>query len=194
MNHNVTPEIRYTGTKISRAQALGQKPLCIWLTGLSGSGKSTLAVMLDQTLRSYGRHVYVLDGDNIRNGLNKDLGFTTDDRKENIRRVAEVAKLMVDAGLIVIAAFISPFESERLMARNLHAEGDFLEVFVDAPLSICEVRDPKGLYKRARQGNLPEFTGIDSPYEPPSQPDVWIKTSEYSIEQCVEKILSAISK
>lgn len=166
--------------------------MCIWLTGLSGSGKSTLAVCLDQKLRAQGKHVYVLDGDNLRHGLNKDLGFSQADRKENIRRVAEVARLMVDAGLIVIVAFISPFDSERKMARSMYADGEFLEIFVDTSLAVCEERDPKGLYAKARQGKLPDFTGIDSPYEIPSQPDVHIKTVECSIEGCIEKILVAV--
>lgn len=194
MTKNLTYEKRYTGTKEARAQALGQKPMCVWFTGLSGSGKSTLASVLDETLRSQGKHVYVLDGDNVRHGLNNDLGFSADDRKENIRRVAEVARLMVDAGLIVIVAFISPFESERKMARNLFEPDEFYEVFVDASLEACEQRDPKGLYAKAREGKLPEFTGIDSPYEHPKAPDVHVKTAETSINDCVAQILLAMNQ
>jgi bifunctional enzyme CysN/CysC len=146
----------------------------IWFTGLSGSGKSTLANQLEVELYKQGKHTYLLDGDNIRQGLNKDLGFTDADRIENIRRIAEVAKLMMDAGLIVITAFISPFKREREMARQLIEEENFIEVFVDTPLEICEQRDPKGLYKKAREGKLPNFSGISSPYEAPENPDVTI--------------------
>lgn len=192
MPKNLTYENRYTGTKETRAKALGQQPMCIWFTGLSGSGKSTLASVLDKMLRNQGKHVYVLDGDNVRHGLNNDLGFSADDRKENIRRVAEVARLMVDAGLIVIVAFISPFEAERTMARSLFDTDEFYEVFVDASVAECEQRDPKGLYAKARQGKLPEFTGIDSPYEPPRCPEVHVKTAAMSVDDCVAKILAAL--
>lgn len=194
MANNLTYEQRYTGSKEGRAFALGQRPLCIWFTGLSGSGKSTLAAMLDEALRDAGKHVYVLDGDNVRHGLNKDLGFTEADRKENIRRVAEVARLMVDAGLFVIVAFISPFASERAMARSLFEPGEFYEVFIDASLEDCEQRDPKGLYAKARQGKLPDFTGIDSPYEPPQKPEVHVKTAEMSINASFDVILHAINR
>lgn len=189
---NLTYEKCYTGSKEVRGQALGQRPLCIWLTGLSGAGKSTLAAMLDERLRSQGKHVYVLDGDNIRHGLNKDLGFSDADRKENIRRVAEVARLMVDAGLIVIVAFISPFISDRKMARSLFEGGEFWEVFIDAPLQDCERRDPKGLYALARLGKLPDFTGIDSPYEPPQSPEIHVKTAETPINHSLSQILLAL--
>ena len=192
MTSNLTYEKRYTGTKESRANALRQQPMCIWFTGLSGSGKSTLAAMLDEVLRDLGKHVYVLDGDNVRHGLNKDLGFTEADRKENIRRVAEVARLIVDAGLIVIVAFISPFVSEREMARSLFEPDEFFEVFVDASLEECERRDPKGLYAKARQGKLPDFTGIDSPYEPPQFPEIHVKTAETVIDTCLKQIVSAL--
>lgn len=160
-----------------RERLNGQKGKVIWLTGLSGAGKSTLANALDEALYRQGRRAYVLDGDNIRHGLNKDLGFTQADRVENIRRVAEVARLMLDAGLIVITAFISPFRSEREMARALIGNDRFMEVFLDTPLEICELRDPKGLYRKARSGKLPNMTGIDSPYEAPQQPDVRIDHS-----------------
>src|SRR5581483_120403 len=141
----------------------GQRPALVWFTGLSGAGKSTIANMVERKLHHQGRHTYLLDGDNVRHGLNKDLGFTDADRVENIRRIAEVAKILVDAGLIVLVAFISPFASERAMARALLEEGEFLEIFVDAPLALAEERDPKGLYRKARSGALANFTGIDSP-------------------------------
>jgi bifunctional enzyme CysN/CysC len=175
--------------KSARAAALGQKPRCVWLTGLSGAGKSTIANLLEKRLHAQGRHTYVLDGDNVRNGLNRDLGFSAEDRDENIRRVAEVARLMVDAGLIVIVAFISPFRRERSMARGLFASGEFVEVFVDAPLAECERRDPKGLYAKARRGELRDFTGIDSPYEAPLSPEIRVPTSQLTPEQCIEAIL-----
>lgn len=165
-----------------------QTPRCIWFTGLSASGKSTLANRLDRRLHDAGRHTYLLDGDNVRVGLNRDLGFTDADRNENIRRVAEVAKLMVDAGLIVLVAFISPFRAERLLARNLFAEGEFIEVFVDTPLAECESRDPKGLYSKARSGALQNFTGIDSPYEAPESPEIHVRTMGRSIDDCLEEI------
>ncbi len=161
----------------------------IWFTGLSGSGKSTLANAMEQRLYKLGIRTYILDGDNVRQGLNKDLGFTDADRVENIRRIAEVAKLMVDAGLVVMTAFISPFRSERDMARSLFNEGEFIEVFVDTPLAIAEDRDPKGLYRKARRGELPHFTGIDSPYEAPEAPEFDLDTGSLSIEECVEKLL-----
>jgi bifunctional enzyme CysN/CysC len=156
-------------TREARAAMKGQKGRIIWLTGLSGAGKSTIANLVDRRLHALGRHTYLLDGDNVRHGLNRDLGFTEEDRVENIRRVAEVARLMADAGLIVITAFISPFRAERRVARELMPQGEFIEVFVDAPLEVAEARDVKGLYAKARAGQLKNFTGIDSPYEPPEQ-------------------------
>jgi bifunctional enzyme CysN/CysC len=161
----------------------------VWFTGLSGSGKSTLANLLEKRLHTQGRHTYVLDGDNVRHGLNRDLGFTEADRVENIRRVAEVAKLMVDAGLIVIVAFISPFRVEREFARSLFAPGEFVEVFVDAPLEECERRDPKGLYAKARRGEIPAFTGISSPYEPPLQPELRLRPAEYDLDAAVYQLV-----
>ena len=178
--------------KAERARAIGQKPCVLWLTGLSGAGKSTIADRLEQKLRALGKHTYVLDGDNVRHGLNRDLGFTDRDRVENIRRVSEVAKLMVDAGLIVIVSFISPFRSEREMARNLMEEGEFFEIFVDAPLEVCEARDPKGLYVKARRGEIPNFTGIDSPYEAPKAPDLRIDTTRSSAEQAAERVVQLL--
>jgi bifunctional enzyme CysN/CysC len=177
--------------KTARALLKQQRPVVIWLTGLPSSGKSTIANALETRLNSMGRHTYLLDGDNVRRGLNNDLGFTAADRVENIRRVAEVAKLMLDAGLIVICAFISPFRAERAMARRIVAEGEFIEVFVDTPPSIAEQRDPKGLYKRARRGEIKEFTGVDSPYEPPEMPEVRIETTITSPEAAADVILAA---
>jgi bifunctional enzyme CysN/CysC len=174
----------------ARALRKGQEPRVLWFTGLSGAGKSTIASALEKRLFDLGFHTYVLDGDNVRHGLNRDLGFTEADRVENIRRVAEVASLMADAGLIVLVSFISPFRRERQMARSLMKEGEFIEIFVDAPLEVCEARDPKGLYRKARRNELTNFTGIDSPYEPPENAEVTIDTSQLSIEQAVEKLLS----
>lgn len=172
-----------------RANSLGQTPRCLWLTGLSGSGKSTLARALELQLHQNGKHVYVLDGDNVRHGLNRDLGFSSIDREENIRRVAEVAKLMVDAGLIVIVAFISLFRAQRDAARALFDPGAFTEIFVDAPFGACEERDTKGLYAKARLGLLKDFTGLDSPYEPPVSPELHLRTHLFSVEQCMQKIV-----
>ena len=166
-----------TVDRAARAVSLQQTPRCVWFTGLSGSGKSTIANLLEKRLHAQGRHTYILDGDNLRHGLNRDLGFTQADRVENIRRVAEVAKLMVDAGLLVLVSFISPFRAEREMARSLFAPGEFVEVFVNASLAECERRDPKGLYAKARRGELKNFTGIDSPYEAPLAPDVHLQTA-----------------
>ena len=180
-------------TKELREKINGHKGQVLWLTGLSGSGKSTIANALEKELYTQGKKTYILDGDNVRHGLNKDLGFTDKDRIENIRRVAEVAKLMCDAGLIVITAFISPFRSEREMARSLFQENDFKEIYISTPLKVAEKRDPKGLYKKARQGKIPNFTGIDSPYEIPTKPDLEINTSKITIEESVQKILKIIT-
>jgi len=175
--------------KAARARIKGQKPCALWFTGLSGAGKSTIANLLDKRLLAAGKHTYLLDGDNVRHGLNKDLGFTNADRVENIRRVAEVMRLMVDAGLIVMVSFISPFRSERRMARSLVAEGEFIEIFVDTPLAEAERRDTKGLYKKARRGELKHFTGIDSPYEEPERPDIRIDTTAIAPDEAVELIV-----
>jgi bifunctional enzyme CysN/CysC len=175
--------------RAARAAAKQQTPCVLWLTGLSGAGKSTIANLVERRLHALGCHTYLLDGDNVRHGLNKDLGFTDEDRVENIRRVAEVAKLMVDAGLIVLVAFISPFASERRMARSLMGEGEFVEVFVDTPLEIAEARDPKGLYRKARAGELKNFTGIDSPYEPPEHPELRVVTTGDAPEQSAQAVV-----
>jgi bifunctional enzyme CysN/CysC len=178
--------------KKARASMKQQKPCVVWLTGLSGAGKSTIAGTVERKLHARGRHTYLLDGDSIRRGLNKDLGFTDADRVENIRRVAEVASLMVDAGLIVITSFISPFQSGRRMARELLEEHEFIEVFVDAPLAVAEARDPNHLYERARRGELPDFTGIDSPYERPEAPDLHIDTTRTPADEAGELILGEL--
>lgn len=188
---NINPRA-YTVNAKARGDQKGQRGLCVWMTGLSGSGKSTLANALDDKLFDAGRHTYVIDGDNLRRGLNRDLGFTVEDRIENVRRIAEVARLFVDAGLIVIVAVISPFQSERESARDLFPENGFLEVFVDAPLDVCETRDPKGLYAKMRAGNITNFTGVSSPYEPPAKPDVHVKTAELSVSAGADLVYSAI--
>ncbi len=176
-------------SKESRAAAKGQTPAVLWFTGLSGAGKSTIANLVEKKLQAMGRHTYILDGDNVRHGLNRDLGFTDADRVENIRRVAEVARLMADAGLIVLVSFISPFRSERRLARDMMAPGEFLEVYVDTPLAIAEQRDVKGLYKKARAGELKNFTGIDSPYEAPEHPEIRVDTSSMSAAEAAELIV-----
>jgi bifunctional enzyme CysN/CysC len=176
--------------KTARAALKGQKGRVVWLTGLSGSGKSTIANLVEKRLHADGRHTYILDGDNVRHGLNKDLGFTDEDRVENIRRVAEVAKLMVDAGLIVLVSFISPFRAERRLARELLDEGEFIEVFVDTPLAVAEQRDVKGLYKKARAGELKNFTGVDSPYEAPERPEIRIDTTAMTPAEAAEQVVA----
>ena len=175
--------------KPARAELKGQKARALWFTGLSGAGKSTIANLVEKKLHSMGKHTYILDGDNVRHGLNRDLGFTDADRVENIRRVAEMAKLFVDAGMIVLVSFISPFKSERQMARDLLENDEFIEVFVDTPLAVCEERDPKGLYKKARAGELKNFTGIDSVYEAPEDPEIVLDGSTYSAEELAEQVV-----
>ncbi len=175
--------------KQARALSKGQYPAVLWFTGLSGAGKSTIANLVEKKLHAAGQHTYLLDGDNVRHGLSRDLGFTDADRVENIRRVAEVTRLMVDAGLIVLTAFISPFRSERQMARELMENDDFIEIFVDTPLDLAEERDPKGLYRKARRGELKNFTGIDSAYEPPEAPDLHIRTTEMSTDEAADAII-----
>jgi bifunctional enzyme CysN/CysC len=180
--------------KQARAGLKHQRPCCIWFTGLSASGKSTIANQLEKRLHAEGRHTYLLDGDNVRHGLNRDLGFTEADRVENIRRIAEVARLMVDAGLIVIVSFISPFRAERRMARQLFESDEFLEVFVDTPLEECERRDPKGLYAKARRGELRNFTGIDSAYEPPEAAELRLDTTRLSPAESAEAIIERLEQ
>jgi bifunctional enzyme CysN/CysC len=164
----------------------------LWFTGLSGAGKSSIANLIEKQLYALGHHTYLLDGDNVRHGLNRDLGFTSADRVENIRRVGEVAKLMVDAGLIVLVSFISPFRAERQMARRLLADGEFFEIHVDVPLAEAERRDPKGLYRKARAGELKNFTGIDSPYEAPEAPELHLDTTRLSAEQAAEQCIDLL--
>ncbi len=183
---------RHRISKETRAALKNQKPCILWFTGLSGSGKSTISNALEQHLVGLGHHTYLLDGDNVRHGLNKDLGFNDADRVENIRRIGETAKLFVDAGLIVITAFISPFRSDRNMVRSLVEDDEFLEIFVDTPIEICEQRDPKGLYARARLGEIENFTGIDSPYERPVRPEVHLRTTEMGVEECVEAVVGEL--
>ena len=183
-----------TVTAEDREKLLNQKGCVIWFTGLSGSGKSTLANAVEYVLHQQQHHTYVLDGDNVRHGLNKNLGFSPEDREENIRRIGEVAKLFSDAGTVVMTAFISPYRADRDQARALITEGRFVEVFVDCPLEVCEERDTKGLYKKARAGEIKEFTGISAPYEPPLNPEVRINSAELSIEACAEAVVSALVK
>jgi bifunctional enzyme CysN/CysC len=180
--------------KGARAALKGQHPCVLWFTGLSGAGKSTVANLVEKKLHALGHHTYLLDGDNVRHGLSRDLGFSAVDRVENIRRVAEVARLMVDAGLIVLVSFISPFREERQMARGLVNEGEFFEIFIDAPLSLAESRDPKGLYKKARRGELKNFTGIDSPYEPPEHPELHIETARLAPDDAAEAVLETLRR
>ncbi|GAC91552.1 adenylylsulfate kinase [Anoxybacillus flavithermus NBRC 109594] len=177
-------------TKEDRRKKNNHHSFVLWFTGLSGSGKSTLANAVAKTLFEQNIHCYVLDGDNVRHGLNSDLGFSAEDRTENIRRIGEVAKLFVDSGQIVLTAFISPFRQDRQLVRNKLEQDEFVEVYVRCPLETCEQRDPKGLYKKARNGEIRDFTGIDSPYEPPLSPDVVVDTDQHSIEQCVQQIIS----
>ena len=180
-------------TQTERAKIKHQTPMCLWMTGLSGAGKSTLANALEEELNKKGKHTYILDGDNLRHGLNSDLGFSKADRNENVRRAAEAAQLMVDAGLIVIVGLISPFKKERDWARSLFKDNQFKEIFISTSLQECEQRDTKGLYKKARQGEVKDFTGIDSPYEPPENPDVIIDTQDKSVNDCVQLILEKVN-
>ena len=180
----------YKISKADREKLLQQKPVLLWLTGLSGSGKSTIADRVEQALHQQGYKTYLLDGDNIRHGLNSNIDFSESGRKENIRRIGEVAKLFLDAGIIVISAFISPFREDRETVRNLLKEGEFIEIHVDCPLEICEQRDVKGLYAKARRGEIPNFTGISSPFEIPTHPEITIHTDHEKLDDSVNKILS----
>jgi bifunctional enzyme CysN/CysC len=181
-------------TKTARARLNGQRPVLLWFTGLSGAGKSSIANSLEQKLHALGKRTFVLDGDNVRHGLNRDLGFTEADRVENIRRVAEVGKLFVEAGLITLVSFISPFRAEREMARGLMAPDEFIEIFVDTPLEICEQRDPKGLYRKARRGELRNFTGLDSPYERPETPDVVLAAFNERAEDLADHVITFLQQ
>jgi bifunctional enzyme CysN/CysC len=195
--HGARREVHWQTLAITREQraALNQhRPAVLWLTGLSGAGKSTLANLVEQRLFEMQRHTFVLDGDNIRHGLNRDLGFSADDRAENIRRVGEVTRLLTDAGLIVIAAFISPFRAERALLRQMLRPGEFFEIFVDTPLAEAEARDVKGLYAKARRGELKNFTGIDSPYEAPESPELRIDTSRMSLNEGAEAIVALLAE
>jgi adenylylsulfate kinase len=180
--------------RIDREKQNGHRGFTLWFTGLSAAGKSTLAMATEKALFEKGCHTYVLDGDNIRHGLNANLGFSPADRCENIRRISEVAKLFTDCGIIALTAFISPYRKDRDNARRIFAEDDFIEIFVDCPLNICEERDPKSIYKKARAGMIKEFTGIDAPYEPPIDPQLHLLTNKMSVEGCVQKILTYLSK
>ncbi|WP_262694510.1 sulfate adenylyltransferase subunit CysN [Kordiimonas aquimaris] len=180
--------------KTVRAEMKNQRPAVLWFTGLSGSGKSTIANVVEQRLFARGRHTYILDGDNVRHGLNQDLGFTDADRVENIRRVGEVAKLMVDAGLVVMTSFISPFRAERRMVHDLMDDGEFIEVYVDTPIEVCAARDPKGLYKKAKAGEIKNFTGYDSPYEEPERADIHVNTDKQNVEECADKIIAYLEE
>ena len=190
--NNFTPLQHFDISSQKRAQIKNQVPKCVWLTGLSGSGKSTIANALDKELTSMGIHCYILDGDNIRNGLCSDLSFTNQDRHENIRRVAEVSRLMFDAGLIVICAFISPFQKDRDFARSLYSDGEFIEVFVDTPIDVIIKRDPKGHYKNAHKGLIKDFTGLDSEYEVPNNSDIRINTNLQSLDESLKDIKDII--
>ena len=189
---NLTPQQGQV-SRNQRERLLGQRGVVVWFTGLSGSGKSTLAYALEHRLVALGRPAYVLDGDNVRRGLNADLGFRPEDRDENLRRVGEVAALFADAGIITIASFISPYVDARTRARQ-RADGTFVEIYLDVALSVCEQRDPKGLYKKARAGQIPDFTGISAPYEPPAKPELRLDTEALSVEQCVDRVMTYLER
>lgn len=180
--------------KLDRSEQKKQKPCILWFTGLSGAGKSTVANAIEQKLFELGHHTFLLDGDNVRHGLNKDLGFSDADRVENIRRIGEIAKLFADAGLIVMSAFISPFRSDRKMVRDLVEDKEFVEVYISTPLTTCEERDPKGLYKKARSGQIKNFTGIDSEYEAPESAEVMLNTAELDVNECVDRVITYLKQ
>ena len=193
MQENIVWHEHHVG-KDERSSLKQQKPCILWFTGLSGSGKSTIANAVEAKLFELQKHTYLLDGDNIRMGLNKGLGFSDEERVENIRRIGEVAKLFVDSGMIVLSAFISPFIADRKQVRDLVKEGEFIEVFVDTPLSVCESRDPKGLYKKARNGEIPNFTGISSPYEAPAAAEIHIKNDGISVEEAANQVIKYLEE
>lgn len=195
MQNKVAPNVVWhqaTVTRQRRQMLHGHPGAVLWFTGLSASGKSTLALSVEETLFGLGCRTFVLDGDNVRHGLCRDLGFSLEDRAENLRRVGEVAKLFLDAGTIVLAAFISPLRADRQKIRGLIPEGDFFEIFCEAPIAVCELRDPKGLYVRARRGEIPDFTGISSPYEPPLDPELILKTAEQSVDDCRKSVVNLL--
>ena len=197
MTVNKATNVHWHPGAISRAdreRMRNHRGFTLWFTGLSASGKSTLASALEEALFERGFHTYILDGDNIRHGLNRNLGFSPEDREENIRRIGEVAKLLRDAGIINMTAFISPYIRDRQLARGLGASEDFIEVFVDCPVEVCEARDPKGMYKKAREGVIKEFTGVSAPYEAPENPEIHLRTDEMSVEQCVQSIMEYLVK
>lgn len=181
-------------SKLERSAQKKQRPCVLWFTGLSASGKSTIAGAVEQKLFELNHHTYLLDGDNVRHGLNKDLGFSDDDRVENIRRIGEMSKLFADAGLIVLSAFISPFRSDRQLVRDLMAEGEFVEIFMNTSLAVCEQRDPKGLYQKARKGEIKNFTGIDSEYEKPEKPEIILNTAQYDVETCAQQVIDYLKQ
>ncbi len=188
---NIVPH-NHTISKADRVKASGFKPLLIWFTGLSGSGKSTLANALEVYMHNQGVPTYILDGDNIRTGLNKDLDFGEESRRENIRRISEVSNLFLDAGIVVLTAFISPFREDRQAAKELVGEDNFIEVFVECPLEVCEARDVKGLYAKARRGEIPNFTGITSPFEEPENPSIKVNTAEHPLEDCLKQLINKV--
>lgn len=192
MNNSIWHTHKITG--LDRAKLNNQKPFVLWITGLSASGKSTLASEIESYLYEIGHHCYLLDGDNLRHGLNKDLGFDEQSRIENIRRIGEVSKLMLDAGIIVITAFISPFRTDRYTVRNMHNKNEFIELYLDVSLEVCEKRDPKGLYKKARRGEITQFTGIDSPYEIPLNPEITVKGGELDVKQELHQVIEYLKK
>ena len=193
MDNNIVWQ-HYAVSKQDRSEQKQHRPCIIWFTGFSGSGKSTVAGALEHALHQAGVHTYLLDGDNVRHGLCKDLAFSDSDRQENIRRVGEVAKLMLDAGLVVLTAFISPFAAERQMVRDLVADGEFIEVFLDTPLAVCEERDPKGLYVKARAGEIKHFTGIDSEYQVPANPEIVLDTSKNQLSDSVAQLVTYLKQ
>jgi adenylylsulfate kinase len=193
MSNNLTFH-EHVVSKEQRGKIKNQKPCVLWFTGLSGSGKSTIANVVECELLKLKKHTYLLDGDNIRFGLNNDLGFSHEDRKENIRRIGEVAKLFVDSGLIVLSAFISPFQKDRDRIRSIVESDEFIEIFIDTPLEVCERRDPKGLYKKVRKGSITEFTGISSPYELPINPEIHIKTEQLTVKEASQNIIEYLEK
>ena len=192
ITENIFPDFTRSISRSTKEQRLGQKGLVIWLAGLSGSGKTTLALAIEKALFDQGKYAMILDGDNIRSGINNNLGFSTDDRKENIRRIAEVSKLFANAGIITISAFISPTVEIRQMARKIIGDQDYFEVYISTPIEVCEERDVKGLYKKARNGEISDFTGISSPFDDPLNPNIIVNTADRSIEECTNSIIEAI--